>query len=194
MRTWFTADLHIGHQKVAEIRLGQGVTTGYHDDLLAENWDSLIEPEDTIWVLGDISAGGSTAQRNALEWVKQRPGTKHLIAGNHDGCHPMHRNSHKWQPVYLEAFASVQMAARRRFTKYQTHTSVLLSHFPYEGDREFTRYPEWRLRDEGHPILHGHTHSVMKRSHSEGLTPQVHVGVDAWDLWPVSLEAVGRLL
>lgn len=206
MTTWFTSDLHIGHAKVAEYRANEAVVCrpfpdpdhahviNWHDRTLARHWDWLVKPEDTIWVLGDISAGGRAAQLNALEWIKQRPGTKHLIAGNHDGCHPMHRDSHKWQRVYLEAFESVQMAAKRRFRKDQGHTTALLSHFPYEGDRELTRFPEWRLKDAGYPILHGHTHSTEKLSYSVEITLQIHVGVDAWGMRPVSLEEVGELL
>lgn len=199
---WFTSDLHIGHRKIAEIRaramdLSDVIIDRYgtqpHDEILALNWDEAVDKDDTVWVLGDISSGGKQAEMNALHWIKQRPGRKHLIAGNHDSCHPMHRDSHKWQMTYFRVFDSVQMAAKRRVgLATGSHVSVLLSHFPYAGDHlGVDRYPEWRLKDAGHYILHGHTHSDEVTSWHPR---QIHVGVDAWDFKPVPLDRVHQIV
>src|SRR5262245_43031689 len=118
---WFTSDLHIGHKKVAALRMGHEQVpdfwtdheTNRHDEILAEKWDAAISADDHVWVLGDISSGSGTGQRYALEWLNARPGVKHLIAGNHDGVHPLNRDAWKWMPTYLTAFTSVQSAARR---------------------------------------------------------------------------------
>jgi len=185
---WFTSDLHIGHGLVAESRGYDDITE--HDDRLAAEWDSAVGPRDQVWVLGDISAGGSGAQRQALAWIAQRRGRKHLVPGNHDGCHPMYRDAHRWQPEYLEVFGSVQAYARRRIAGQ----TVLLSHFPYIGDHttedRFTRY---RLLDDGAWLLHGHTHSVL---FSDGDHPrQIHIGVDAWrQMRPMHLDDVAQLI
>ncbi|QRY51790.1 metallophosphoesterase family protein [Mycolicibacterium septicum] len=183
MNVWLTSDLHISHAKVAETRGYPDIA--HHDKYLAGVWDAVVHPDDHVWVLGDISAGGSAAQKNALQWIKQRRGYKHLIAGNHDGCHPIHRDSHKWQAIYFSAFDSVQMVAKRRVPLLDGHVSVMLSHFPYAGDRGEDRYPEWRLRDHGYPIIHGHTHSSevvsWARPWKHDASPlQIHVGIDAW--------------
>lgn len=202
---FFTADLHLGHELVAKERtrgwvlprvVGAEVTA--HDRVLAHRWDATVKPDDTVWVLGDLCAGGPTATRRALEWIDARPGVKHLVAGNHDKVHPMHRDAHKWQREYLESgFESVQAFARRRIDGQQ----VLLSHFPYEGDHTArSRFDQYRLPCEGLPLLHGHTHSservtsVLPDGDLHVSTPQVHVGVDAWDLTPVSIDQVAELL
>lgn len=224
MTVFFSADLHISHAKVAEIRAAQNFieripdehdqerVIHWHDMALAINWDRVVKPDDIVWILGDISAGGRAAQLNALEWIQNRPGKKHLITGNHDACSPIHRDSHKWQRIYLDAFESVQMAARRKIPTSEGNVTVLLSHFPYAGDRGQERYSQWRLKDEGLTLLHGHTHSAQKFSRAGGYyvpvfdegffqkmevrggTPQIHVGLDAWDLTPASLEQIGELL
>ncbi|WP_280420043.1 metallophosphoesterase [Nocardia carnea] len=179
---WFTSDLHIGHIKVAELR---GFNTDIHDQVLADRWDRTVGPKDQVWVLGDISAGGDRAETAALEWVAARPGIKHLIAGNHDGCHPLHRLSHRWQPIYLDVFASVQQSAVRRIAGER----VLLSHFPYPGPgddhTDETRYPDYRFIDTGRWLLHGHTHHWKAQRGR-----QLHVGVDAHRLTPVPLRWV----
>lgn len=162
----------------------------WHDEALAERWDAVVQDGDTVWVLGDISGGSRNRQFNALEWIRQRPGAKHLIGGNHDGCHPMHRDSHRWQPIYLQSFDSVQMAARRRIPCGGSHVTALLSHFPFGADHVIPpRYMEWRLPPEGHRyyLLHGHTHSANRFNGRE-----IHVGVDAWDLAPVAVGDIQK--
>lgn len=196
MNVWFTSDLHIGHKKIQEIRgadhaaLGRGWPED-HDDYLAWSWDQFVEKDDVVWVLGDISSGTKSAQLDALEWIKARKGKKHLVIGNHDGPHPLHRDSYKWFPAYMEAFESVQMAARRRIPLEEGHLQVFMSHFPYAGDHtEEERYSEWRLKDCGHILLHGHTHSRERVSLSGR---QIHVGVDAWGFRPAHLDEISEL-
>lgn len=198
MSVWFTSDLHIGHRLVAEHRahkvgahnLAQVDTViEWHDELLAANWDTTVRKDDHVWIVGDISSGSSSAQTNALLWLSERPGIKHLIYGNHDGPHPLNRDSEKWLPTYRNVFASrLQMAARRRIPLAEGgHTDALLSHFPYHADREGTepRYTQWRLRDEDAYLIHGHTHSETRFNGKE-----IHIGADAWDYSPVPLETI----
>jgi len=209
MTVHFTSDLHIGHRLVARLRFEEisGCTPGaaadevcvaWHDAFLAGNWDELVDTKDQVWVLGDISAGGTSSQATALQWIHDRPGQKHLIAGNHDGCHPMHRDSHRWQRLYLEVFDSVQSSASRKVPTGLANPATvrtLLSHFPYENDHTADdRFNQWRLRDEGMPILHGHVHSDEQLTFSGRGTRQIHVGLDAWGLEPVSLEQITELL
>lgn len=179
---WFTADLHIGHKNIA---LARGFDAAdVHDAFLALKWDSAVRHRDEVWVLGDISMNGKRNVERALQWISERPGTKHLIAGNHDSCHPMHSRVHKWQRVYLEVFETVQQSAVRKVHGHR----VKLSHFPFRSGGDHTavqRYPEWRFPDDDGYLLHGHTHSreVMNGN-------QIHIGVDAHEFKPVSLNDI----
>ena len=178
---WFTSDLHVGHRMVAGLR-GFGDDTDAHDAALAANWDTVIQPDDQVWVLGDLTGRRGDEQRG-LDWIMERPGIKHLISGNHDASHPLHSRAHKAQQDYLSVFASVQSAGVRKISGQR----VLLSHFPYGsagGDHtETIRYPEWRFPDLGGWLIHGHTHSSIQQRGR-----QLHVGVDAHQLAPVSLH------
>jgi calcineurin-like phosphoesterase family protein len=193
-RVWFTSDLHLGHAKVAELR--GFASTKEHDQALVDNWRSVVNPkaDDQVWVLGDIA---TSSPGYALDVIHALPGTKHLILGNHDAAHPMHRNAHHKLRQYLWAFESVAMAARRRVEGEE----VLLSHFPYRRDRNEARHNQWRLRDEGLPLLHGHTHGEERLTVDSGLlgllgrkTTELHVGLDAWEMQLVPLEAVAHAL
>ena len=194
-RVFFTSDLHLEHDPVAKMRGFS--TSAAHDAELAYRWDATVRPEDDVWVLGDLCIGGSAVTKRSLEWIRQRPGVKHLVPGNHCRPHPHHRDSHRWQRTFMElAFESVQPFARRRIDGQD----VLLSHFPYVGDSgPEERYTQYRLPCEGLPIIHGHTHSSSRYSTAtygpaELGVLQVHVGVDAWDLTPAPLEAVAEIL
>lgn len=180
-RTYYTSDLHIGHRTVAALRGFD--TPEAHDWALAEMWDGMVSRDDIVWVLGDISVGGVRPERDALTWIRERPGVKHLVSGNHDSCHPMRSHADKALRQYLDgAFTTVQAAATRRMAKQR----VLLSHFPFRGS-EFgdhtptDRFDEWRLPPDGENadrwLLHGHTHS-----HHQRQGRQLHVGLDAHGL------------
>ncbi len=190
MNVWITADLHLGHQLVAELR--GFTTTADHDQAVLDGINRLPRGAQ-LWILGDLSAGGrraETAAFDALRSVRHDP-AMHLIAGNHDSCHPMHRTAHRRLPAFLDGpFASVQSATRRRYNG----RPLVLSHFPYGGDHGPDRFTQWRLRDLGVPIIHGHTHSTRRYSRSGAGTPQVCVGLDAWDMRPASIDAIYRVL
>lgn len=181
MTVWFTSDIHLGHRAVAGMRGFRDPAE--HDAILAERWRSHVRQSDTVVVLGDLSLANSAAQvGGVVDWFAALPGIKHLVSGNHDPVHPMHRQAHLFPQIYLREFASVASAATRRLGGHR----VLLSHFPYTGDHTPTdRYQQWRMPDLGLPLLHGHIHSA-----SVGPGHQIHVGLDAWGLAPVSDEQV----
>lgn len=178
--TWFTSDLHIGHERVAQHRGFE--TTEAHDDHLAWEWDRRVTKRDLVYVLGDLCL---SRPDEAIAWVADRPGTKVLIAGNHDACHPMHRGWRGNTKRYDSAFEVVATQAVVRVDRRR----VMLSHFPYHKDHtDVPRYLEWRPVDTGLWLLHGHTHS-SERWTSER---EIHVGVDAWNYGPVSLAEISK--
>lgn len=191
--TFFSADLHLGHRLVSDLR--GFATVEEHDRVVMDNLAAALGPSDTLWLLGDISAGGSGGQRHALALIDEvlvRQGrTVHLIAGNHDGVHPLHRNALKWDAEYRKVFTSVQPFARRRIAGH----NVWLSHFPWKGGGDHTdldRYETVRLGDDGTSwLLHGHTHSPQPVDRARR---QLHIGLDAWGLSPVPLDAVADLI
>lgn len=189
---WFTSDLHFGHEKVSGLR---GFLDPYsHDIVVAGYWQGTVGKNDTVYVLGDLTCD-QRKEDYALEMISYLNGTKHLIAGNHDSVSSIHRHGWKRQRKYLEVFESVRDFGKIRLNK----RDILLSHYPYstsvEADHGEVRYEAYRLPDTGVPLLHGHTHLAHQRRHISTLgTPQIHVGLDAWDLMPVSLGTIDRLL
>ena len=195
-QTWFTSDLHFSHKMMAKLRgftkevPGEdGFTTigdtEAHDAAIVANWNRVVRDEDIVWVLGDVGMGHLFKFADRLRALK---GRKHLIAGNHDDPWPGNRDSFKYQREWLGYFETVQPFARRRVDG----RAVLLSHFPYEADHtDEPRAQQFRLRDEGEILLHGHTHWKHIQLHS---VREIHVGLDAWDLAPVPMQSIQDLV
>lgn len=171
MTVYFTSDLHLGHDRVASVRGFDRVED--HDEMITSLWD-VVRDDDIVWVLGDLAMRAD----HALPVLAKLPGRKRLVLGNHDHAHPLNRNAHKWHRAYAEVFEFVAPFARLKVQGIE----VLASHFPYDRDREAVRFPEFRLRDEGFPLLHGHTHGPERLTidvrHPSRV--EVHVGIDAW--------------
>lgn len=184
MNIWLTSDPHWHHRKVSEIRGFD--TPEEHDDALLGEYVDYIRPNDRTWWLGDLTA---TSPQPGFEAIAKIPGKHHLVWGNHDNGHPMHRDSYRRQDRYRPYFESMQAFIRRRAAGRE----YLMCHFPYAGDHtEVQRYDQYRLPDLGTPLVHGHTHSTEAISFTERGTLQVHVGVDAW-FRPVNLDEVIEL-
>ena len=79
--------------------------------------------------------GEQPCAAHALDWVKARPGHKHLVLGNHDPAHPMYSDCHKWERSTTGVRQRWGGPARKIRLPGGTVERVLMSHFPYHGDR-----------------------------------------------------------
>jgi calcineurin-like phosphoesterase family protein len=195
---YFTADTHFCHRMVADLR-GFG-SSEEHDEAIIANWNRVVRPSDLVWHLGDVGLGN---EARILAQAARLNGHKQLITGNHDACWPGNRGARSRQRRWLEVFESVQAFARIRLEG----RPVLLSHFPYEDDHtDERRHGQYRLRDEGMWLLHGHTHRDNRISQNMWQVPatmsspaedrgrEVHVGLDAWTFCPAGEAAVVRVI
>lgn len=186
MSTWFTADLHLGHARIAGLAgRPYGDVDAMNRDLIAR-WNGLVSPDDEVWVLGDVAMGRI---EESLALVRSLVGQKILVPGNHDRCWVGRGDeAFAWRERYLAAgFAQIVDApCRLRVGRREW----LLDHFPYVGDRTGTeRYPEARPVDSGDWLLHGHTHGSWRQRGR-----MVDVGVDAWGGYPVSGAVLDALV
>lgn len=165
---FYTSDTHFNHDFVARDRNKSNAEE--HDELLIEKFNSVLHKRDQLWILGDLFMGSITA---GLPQVARLKGVKHLVLGNHDAAHPAHKKSHSQLRRFLEVFDTVSLHEQHRIEGHD----VLLSHFPYTGDhKDVDRHTQWRLRDEGKWLLHGHVHKAW------GIKGrQINVGVDVND-------------
>lgn len=161
-----------------------------HSTIL-NNWFNNISPEDEVYFMGDIAMGDVRIMLNVF---KALPNKKYLIPGNHDKLFPKLNSKSRieqFTPLYEKAgFEILPLQHIINFTVNDTIQPVLLSHFPYR-EKTFSKKENWvdrfawvRPKNEGLPLLHGHTH--MREPLTLNTPNQYHVGVDAHDFKPVS--------
>ena len=128
---WLWSDLHLGHAMTISVFGRPYSTPEEMDDALFGVWRRVVDPGDTVVILGDVAIGGLSGRR--LKRFRVAPGRKVLVLGNHefDGTVAGH----------LEGFDEVYS------TVYVPGSpELLLTHVP--------------LRDvpEGCVNVHGHLH------------------------------------
>lgn len=205
--TWFSSDWHFGHERINELADRPFKSVTEMNETIVENWNSVVEPDHSAFVLGDVAMGKID---ESLPIIAALNGHKTLILGNHDRPWIEYMQMLRYRKKGNEAKANKHMARAEdfmaRYKEVFDHVEterwvdlgdrkVALSHFPYDGDsHDEDRYSEARLHDTGMPLIHGHTHVREKVSHSAKGTLQIHVGVDAWDYAPVSADTVSTLI
>ena len=78
MTTLFTADTHFGHQRTLEFSRRPFADVASMDAALIANWNSTVQPGDTVYHLGDFGA------LECLEYVNQLNGKIILLPGNYE--------------------------------------------------------------------------------------------------------------
>lgn len=181
MAIYFTSDEHFHHKNI--IRLCNRPFADIEDmhEQLIHNHNAIVQPADTVYHLGDFCWNW-----NKVKGILSRlNGEHHLIMGNHDQCHPVHdKGRGKYTAEYIKmGFKSVQIDLKMHIGPH----AVKLCHFPYMPENtanveEYNlRYPEFRPKNEGGWLIHGHVHNTYKQSGR-----MINVGVDQFDFSPVS--------
>lgn len=180
---WFTSDPHYHHKAILQFcknRVFPNVEA--MEERLIKNWNDRVDFTDTVIVVGDFSFGSSADREHILNRLN---GFKVLVQGNHDKA--------KRCPKGFELMVS-------RLSIRVGGVPVTVSHYPlkWTKPKRFLeklkafprkiyqpRYLDRMDEDKGQYHIHGHTHSTIKFRGN-----QIHVGVDAWDLYPVSEKKI----
>ncbi len=166
---------HLGHYNI--IRHCNRPFEKLHqmDQTLIDNINALVQPQDTLYHLGDFSFKG----KNIIRYREQiNCQNIFLIMGNHD---PQSKTG-KPQPILFELFKEV-----RDFMYIETKVNnkpqfIFMSHYAMRS---------WRASHYGSYCLYGHSHGNL-----EDLPDYLSfdVGVDSHDFKPVNLEQVASIM
>ena len=127
MSIYITADLHLGHEKVA---LARGFTSvEEHDNTIIANINNMVTKRDCLYILGDVAF-----KRTSLELLVTIPCVKKLILGNHDRY-----NIELYSKYFSQIFGAIRLKG------------CILTHIPVAT----SEFPRYRLNIHGH--LHSRT-------------------------------------
>lgn len=180
---YFTADLHLGHKNILAYCKRPWATIEEHDEAILQNWRDTVSDDDLVYVLGDVTLGSI---KKYAERLRDLPGEKRLIAGNHDAVLD-HLTAGIIGVLHAAGFSHAAMydeIENANFIGWDCNESVVLSHFPSEGEsnpERADRFAAMRPIDDGRIILCGHVHDQWRR---KGMN--INVGVDVRDYRPVS--------
>ena len=77
----YISDLHFGHANVIRFDDRPFSDVAAMEDALIQNWNSVTDQNDTVYILGDFCWGKEDEWKRILPQLK---GNKVLIRGNHD--------------------------------------------------------------------------------------------------------------
>lgn len=137
MSSFLIADCHIGHVGMTKFTKEDGSklrpwdTIEEHDQALIDNWNSVVNDQDLVYILGD-----ATINNKHIHRLRELKGRKKLVMGNHDTG---------TIADYLEAGIE-SLHGSIELKKY----SIILSHIPVHVG-QIRRYTGGNI--------HGHLHS-----------------------------------
>lgn len=175
---FFTSDLHLWHKNIMKYcpQYRNFASLPEMHQAMLEKFNSVLSPEDTLYVLGDVGFCKVSLIKEFFDQVTV--GRKILVRGNHDA------KANHLSRVFDEIYEYLVLDLEGE--------KVNMSHFPYappEGAENVEaydlRYMEKRLPNDGNWLLCGHVHEKWKV-----LDKMINVGVDQWDLTPISQNQV----
>lgn len=166
---FFTSDTHFCHDRGFIYEPRGFDTIKKHDEMIVENWNKVVKPQDIVYHLGDTLLNDNA---QGLEYFKKLNGFIILIRGNHDTDVRL---------KMLDFFClSINVACIEKINGYQFY----LSHYP-----TITSSVENMAPLKHHLInLHGHTHS--KNKFYQDMPFIYNVALDAHNHTPVSFDEV----
>lgn len=132
----YTSDLHFGHKNVIGFDHRPFADVTEMDNFIIQCWNSRVQPDDTVYILGDICYHSEKGP----EWyLKRLRGHKILILGNHD-----------WKIKNNEAALSYLEGVEIMMQITDGDKQICLCHYPIA---------EWNGYFHGAWHIYGHIHN-----------------------------------
>lgn len=171
MSIFLTSDLHLCHDRAFIFGPRGFKTVEDHDITICENWNNIIQPEDEVYILGDLMLNNNIAGINMLKCLN---GRKHIILGNHD--------TPTREKLYVEEGICEEPPKWADMIHYKGY-HFFLSHFP-----SMTANLEKESLKQVTINLFGHTH--QREKFYNDIPFMFHVGMDSNNNTPVLLDDI----
>lgn len=170
---WVCGDFHFCHNKEFIYKPRGFETVEEMNTILISNFNSVVNPEDEVYMLGDFMLGGADMLDAGLAIASQLNGHLHLVRGNHD-------TDKRWE-AYKNLPNVVEMQ-NAIYISYQKH-HFYLSHYPtFTGNLEKESLKQCLLN------IHAHTHS--KNKFYQDIPFMYCACFDAHNNFPVNMDDV----
>ncbi len=139
MKTYITSDTHWGHKNIMNFcpvsRARFRNDLDYMNEAMVKEWNDLIEPEDLVYILGDVAF---LPAPKATEYMRRLNSRKILVQGNHD-------RKLLQDPGFRGCFEEIHHYLDVNYNG----TKCVMFHYPIA---------EWDQMHRGAVHFHGHLH------------------------------------
>lgn len=167
---WIISDTHFNHNKDFILEPRNFSTIEEMNEKIIERWNSVVQPNDTVYHLGDMALGEIDA---AVPLIKRLNGKIKLAIGNHDTDTKL--------KIYstLPNIEDIQFGYRIKKSK----NNFLLTHYPqltgnYDTSKTYS--------------IHGHTHCF--NTFTEGYDLMFNVSCEALACTPINIDNIKILI
>lgn len=144
---YYIADCHFGHAAVLRFDNRPFDSVEEMEKIMVLNWNSVVKPGDTVYILGDFCWGKADDWMRILRRLK---GNKVLIKGNHD--------LKQFPSELLKQFADIKDYKEIVDNGYSNFgRKVILSHYPIP----FFKHSN----NNRYFMLHGHVHITAENDY-----------------------------
>lgn len=179
MSIFFTSDLHFFHENIIKYSNRPFRNAEEMNEAIIANWNSVVGPHDTVYMLGDVAMGGRSKAELLAYYLDRMNGNKNLVKGNHDSyvtkspC----REKFGWIKDYYELRVNDPETDRGR-------QHIIMSHYPMVS---------WHKMGRGSWMIHGHCHHSLP---PDFRVKRIDVGIDGrgYDYAPISYEQLKNLM
>lgn len=145
-KNFYISDTHFGHYNIMRFDNRPFSSVEEMDKALIDNWNSVVDTYDTVYILGDFCW---LKEDRWIKILRQLKGHKVLIRGNHDLKHMSQQLRNMFQDI--KNYKEVKDGGKR----------VLLSHYPM---------PFYRGAYNDNIVhLYGHIHTTIENDFMEHL-------------------------
>ena len=170
-KTWFTSDTHFSHANIIKYCNRPFNSAQEMDEALIRNWNLRVQPDDTIYHIGDFAFVDGPKLIRILERLN---GRKILVHGNHDKpvkSSQQAREMFEQCADYLEIYVQDPTVIGAKQHIVLCHYAMLV----------------WNKSHHMSWMLHGHSHGSLTYPYKARI---LDVGVDSHSYAPISYEEV----
>lgn len=167
-KTFLIADTHFGHANIIKYENRPFENVEDMDKLIIENWNKVVQKNDLVFVLGDVSLYNKD---KTIQIIQELSGQKTLILGNHDKS----RSPTFWRSVGFTEVYKYPIIFKNFYIL--SHEPIYLnSNMPYMN-------------------IHGHIHSkkVVSLEEDKKIQQFFNVSVENINYTPINFNFIKNL-
>lgn len=169
-KVWFTSDLHFWHKNICKYCNRPYETIEEMNEAIITNWNSVVQEDDIVFVLGDLGFCGIEKLRHLMSQLK---GKIFLIQGNHDSDKIVNK---LYEEGLIEDYFKI-LEVTIINDEECPNQQLTLCHFPMI---------DWYNKEKGAWMIHGHQHQLPE---TPSCSPKHYdVGLDKNGMTPINFE------